>query len=73
MSALKTRAAREKISVNALVLKLIDHELGSKAGKPVNSRHDDLDALAGSWSRQDAADFAEATAPFSRIDQDLWE
>lgn len=34
-------------------------------------RHDDLDALAGTWSAADAAEFERATAGFDEIDAAL--
>ncbi len=35
-------------------------------------RHNDLDALAGTWSTADAAEFERATAGFGEIDAALW-
>jgi hypothetical protein len=35
-------------------------------------RHNDLDALAGTWSAADAAEFERATAGFDEIDPSLW-
>ena len=80
-SALKAMAVQERGSVNALLLRLIDQGLGntpdSKLNKTLNKptarRYDDLDTLAGAWSAQDAADFAEATAPFEAVDAALWK
>ena len=80
-SALKAMAAQERGSVNALLLRLIDQGLGNVPGnqlnktlnKPTARRYDDLDALAGAWSAQDAAEFAEATAPFEAVDAALWK
>ena len=76
-SALKAMAAQERGSVNALLLRLIDQGLGNTVDKTLNKptarRYDDLDALAGVWSAQDAADFAEATAPFETVDAALWK
>ena len=80
-SALKAMAAQERTSVNALLLRMIDQGLGNtednikgKAlNKPTVRRYDDLDALAGAWGAQDAADFAAATAPFEALEPDLWK
>ena len=72
-SALKTMAAQERGSVNALLLRLIDQGLGNTPGKPTQRRYDDLDALAGAWSATDAAEFAAATAAFEAVDPDLWK
>ncbi len=71
LAELKIRAGKENASVNALVLTLIDQGLGR--AKPARQRHDDLDALAGSWLQDEAAEFKRATAPFSKVDARLWK
>lgn len=73
LAELKARAAREDASVNTLVLHLIEQGLGHRRAKPTLRRHDDLDALAGSWRKNEGADFERATAPFSKVDPKLWK
>ena len=73
LAELKARAAREDTSVNTLVLRLIDHGLGHRRAKSALRRHDDLDALAGSWRKNEGADFERATAPFSKVDPKHWK
>ena len=73
VAVLKRRAAKEGASVNTLVLRLIEQGLGLRRAKPALIRHDDLDALAGSWRKQDASEFERATAPFTKVDVDLWK
>jgi hypothetical protein len=73
LAALKRRAANEDASVNTLVLRLIEQGLGLRRAKPALSRHDDLDALAGTWRKQDVSDFERATAPFANVDVELWK
>jgi len=73
LAELKARAAREDASVNSLVLRLIEQGLGHRRAKPVRRRHDDLDALAGSWNAEEGVDFERATAPFSEVDPQLWK
>lgn len=70
---LKARARSENASVNALVLKLIDQGLGRRRGKPLRQRHGDLDSLAGTWKKDQAAEFARASAAFGKIDPELWK
>ncbi|MEO5343429.1 MAG: hypothetical protein H7842_08860 [Gammaproteobacteria bacterium SHHR-1] len=70
LDALKTQAGREGKSLNAMVVQLLQNAVG---GKPKPCPHTDLDALAGTWSSQDAADFTHATAAFRAIDADLWD
>jgi len=73
LAALKAKAAQEDASVNTLVLRLIEQGLGHKRAKPVLRRHDDLDALAGSWRKSEGAEFERATAPFGKVDPKLWK
>lgn len=72
LASLKARAAQEKASVNSVILRLIDEGLGIKPASG-RRRHDDLDALAGTWSDADAAAFAKATESFDAIDPALWK
>ncbi len=73
LAELKARAAREDASVNTLVLRLIEQGLGHRRAKPALRRHDDLDALAGSWAKKDAVEFERATAAFGKVDPQLWK
>ena len=73
LAQLKTRAAKEDASVNTLVLRLIEQGLGQRHAKPTRRRHDDLDALAGSWHKSELAAFERATAPFGEVDVKLWK
>jgi len=70
---LKARAAKEGTSVNTLVLRLIEQGLGRHRTKPTLRRHDDLDALAGSWRDKDRTAFEHATAPFNEVNPKLWK
>lgn len=71
LAQLKNQASQEGISLNSLVLRLLQG-----AGKPVQAnalkKFDDLDSLAGTWSDEDTADFARHTAAFSTIDPVQW-
>lgn len=73
LAELKAKAAQEGASVDTLVLRLIEQGLGHKRAKPVLRRHDDLDALAGSWRKSEGAEFERATAPFGKVDPKLWK
>ena len=73
LAELKARAAKEDASVNTLVLRLIAQGLGHQRVKPALRRHDDLDALAGSWSQSEGVAFEPDTAPFDKVDPELWK
>ena len=69
---LKSRAAKEGLSVNAFMLKLVKESLGVEKRRR-NAGYDDLDHLAGTWSAKDALDFERVTALFEAVDEDLWK
>lgn len=73
LAKLKARAIKEDASVNTLVLRLIEQGLGHARAKPERRRHDDLDALAGSWRKSEGLAFERATAPFAEVDAKLWK
>lgn len=67
LSRIKSRARRRGISVNRLIVETLQREY--TAG---DQAFDDLDALAGAWSKTEAAGFAAAVAPFAEVDAGLW-
>jgi hypothetical protein len=72
MNRLKQEAKELKISVNSLVLKLIEQGIGMCA-KPKRVLHHDLDYLAGTWSTKECKAFDERTKVFEEIDEELWK
>jgi hypothetical protein len=73
LSMLKSRASAENASVNTVVLRMIRQGLGQDVKPKPCQRFSDLDALAGSWSAEEAASFDAAVAPFGDIDPALWK
>lgn len=73
LATLKSMASQQGVSVNALVLRLIDQGVGRVPGKPALRRFDDLDALAGAWSEEEAAEFAANVEGCERIEPELWQ
>jgi plasmid stability protein len=67
LEALKGEAARQGISMNRLVLRLLTQE-----EEPEGSGERELDALAGTWTEQEAEAFMTAIAPMEQIDPELW-
>ena len=70
MVVLKREAIRLHISINTLVLKMIERGLGFTYEKPV---YHDLDGLAGAWSSAEEKTFEANTQYFEQIDKDLWK
>lgn len=73
LDELKARATNESTSVNRLVLRLIEEGLGNRQVKHTLTRHDDLDALAGSWQQREGAGFERTTSAFGKVDPQLWK
>jgi hypothetical protein len=73
LARLKRQAEREGSSLNALVLRLVQGDAAARARDKARQTYDDLDALAGTWSAQQARQFNLATAPFSEVDPALWK
>jgi hypothetical protein len=67
LSRLKSNARRRGISVNRLIVETL-HQQYAAGTKTFN----DLDALAGTWTKAEADAFAAAVAPFTEIDPGLW-
>lgn len=71
MLILKKEANNQNISVNRLVLMLIERGVGySRQLK--KAKYHDLDKFAGTWSEKEAKEFEKNTEPFEKIDEDLW-
>jgi hypothetical protein len=65
--ALRATQRRMGTSLNQTVLNLLGRSLGT--GREPNG----LEALAGTWSREDLARFEKATAAFEKVDDELWK
>jgi plasmid stability protein len=70
--ALKERAKQEGTSVNSVTLRLLQESLGLEKRKR-SAVYTDLDHLAGTWSREDAAEFERHTAVFEQVDEEIWK
>ncbi len=72
MSQLKKEAGKKKTSVNSLILRMIENNLGY-AYKLQRVIYDDLDHLAGTWTKQEAKQFQKDTEFFEKIDEEIWK
>ncbi len=72
VSALKERARRGGMSINATLLNILKEQLGLKK-KPRRVVYDDLDHLAGTWDKKDYSEFQKKVRDFEKIDKDLWK
>jgi hypothetical protein len=69
---IKEQAQREGISMNALMVRLLETSAGTRAARGAPMVYDELDALAGSWTAAQVSSFGRLTAAFSEVDPALW-
>ena len=65
------KAEHEGSSLNSLVLRLLQGA-GTSIEPGILKKYDDLDALAGTWSDEEALAFERNTAAFAEVDAALW-
>jgi len=66
---IEKEAKRRGVSIEAVVLELIRQAISS--AEP--AEYHDLDALAGTWSKEQADEFLSAIADFQQVDEKLWQ
>ena len=71
LAHLKQEALAQDISVNQLILFFLRRDLGL-SNHHLRATHHDLDKLAGTWSEDEAQQFAQAVDAFGKIDEELW-
>ncbi|MGI8784634.1 MAG: hypothetical protein ACR2L2_13400 [Acidobacteriota bacterium] len=71
---IRRRAKQQAISLNKAVASLLEDRAGAGTGnaKTLPRRHHDLDQLAGSWSKQEAAAFERSLAAQRVVDEEMW-
>lgn len=72
LRALKEKAKKEGASVNATLLRVLREALGFEK-KTRTIAYDDLDHLAGTWSKKDYSEFRKKINDFEKIDEDIWK
>ena len=66
LSRIKSNARRRGVSVNRLIVETLQRQYSG------GTAFDDLDGLAGAWTKGEADEFAAAVSPFAEIDAALW-
>jgi hypothetical protein len=69
---LKQVARKTGKSVNAQVIDFVRQGLGLADRVRGGPPYDDLDHLAGTWTQEEADEFAQRTAVFEAVDEELW-
>ncbi len=64
---IRQKAAENRTSLNKVVIQLLEEATGLSQGKKKEHLYHDLDALAGSWTHEEAAAFLKELARQRRI------
>ena len=72
MAKLKAESEAKKLSVNALVIQLLEKGVGVTHAQKKITYHD-LDQYAGTWTQKEASLFLNKVAHFEKIDEELWQ
>lgn len=70
MDAIRRESSNRDESINKLVLEAIEARYGT--GKKAR-RHSELDALAGTWSEEDAAEFDTTLSDSRTVNPEDWK
>jgi len=73
LESLRAEAARRGVDVDALVTELLREGLRPAIKAGATPPHHDLDALAGTWSEEQASAFLSATERFQQVDEEAWQ
>ncbi len=74
VSKVVQRRARERgTSINKAVISLLEEAAGIRRKGHGSTLYHDLDALAGSWTKEEAATFEEVLRKQRRVDPELWQ
>ena len=69
---IRQRAKKKGVSVNKVVIGLLQDHLGEAEARPARRYHD-LDSLAGSWTKQEAEAFDQTLAQQRTTDPEIWK
>jgi hypothetical protein len=70
----RKEAERKGVSLNKAIISLLERSVGTKVPeKKKRVMYDDLDHLAGLWSREEAASFDKTLKAQRKVDAELWK
>lgn len=70
---IRRRAKEKGTSISRAVISLLEESTGICDKKKKKVVYHDLDALAGSWTREESSQFEHTLAEQRGIDPDLWK
>jgi hypothetical protein len=73
LGRLQSEAQRRGVEVKVLVEEIIQDKLGAPVKSDSTQSHHELDALAGTWSAEEAENFLSTIAEMRQCDEGLWK
>jgi hypothetical protein len=73
LQRLRAEAQARGVAVDALVHELLKEKFEAAPATTTVPPYRDLDALAGTWSDEEAAAFLSVIADFEHVDEDMWK
>ena len=70
--AIKRESRKRKTSINQITLKILKKAVGI-SDDPVFKEYDDLNHLAGTWTKKEEDEFLKKTKEFRKIDKENWQ
>ena len=71
--AILERARKERLSLNKVVVRLLEEATGAVATEAKRPLHHDLDRFAGTWSKEEYDEFMQALGEQRTIEPDVWK
>lgn len=73
LERIEQESSQRGTSLNKTVIRLLEESLLPPAKEEKYSIHHDLDALAGSWTQEEADEFDRALEQQRSIDKEIWD
>ncbi|MBF0376249.1 MAG: hypothetical protein HQK72_02085 [Desulfamplus sp.] len=67
------KAKLQGVDLEDIIVQLIYEKVRSSEIKKELIEYNDLDSLAGTWSKKEFDDFFETTDKFNQVDESLWK
>ena len=71
--AIEAKAREMHASLNRAVVRLLEERTGTVTQEKKGRTYQDLDHLAGRWSKAEASAFNKALSKDRKIDEELWK
>jgi hypothetical protein len=70
---IRQKARREKVSLNRVVIGLLEEATGLAKSTKAEVLHHDLDHLAGVWSQEEYEEIMEAVREQRQVEPEMWK